>query len=182
MEIMEWVSRYGIYMSMLVILLEYACLPISSEVILPLAGIIAQREGYNLIYVIVLSTFFGIIGSLICYVIGYLSRKIFKKDPKKNINNVTKFSSLLCRLIPITRTYISFYQGLKGEKIFRFIFLSLIGILIWNGCLISLGYFIGNNKELINIIIEKYKYFILIIVIFLTLKLTIKYYKNSPKH
>ena len=65
MEIMEWISKYGIYMSMLVILLEYACLPISSEVILPLAGIIAQREGYNLIYVIVLSSFFGIIGSLL---------------------------------------------------------------------------------------------------------------------
>lgn len=178
--LIEQISNYGIYATLFLILLEYACLPISSEILLPLTGVIINRENESLIFVILLSVIFGILGSLICYLIGFFgSKTILKKFNFKDYEKYGSMASMICRLFPITRTYISFFQGIRRENIFRFIGYTAIGILIWNSVLISLGYFIGNNSLLINQIISKYKYFLIIIVIFILLKLIINYYKKK---
>ena len=41
---------------------------------------------------------------------------------------------------------------------------SALGIFAWNTALISLGYFLGNNLELIDSIMKKYSTFALIIL------------------
>lgn len=46
---MDWIEsflqNYGIWAMFVLIMLEYACFPVSSEIILPLAGVMAPGRG-----------------------------------------------------------------------------------------------------------------------------------------
>jgi len=62
----------------------------------------------------------------------------------------------LSRLFPLTRTYISLAVGAVKMNYSQFILYSLGGITIWNIILISLGYFLGENTDLIQRILKDY--------------------------
>ncbi len=156
----------------LFLVIEYAGIPIPSELILPFFGIAAAKGDISLIGIIVLSTLGALIGSLICYGIGFFGGKrlidfLITKFPrlKKPLNSIEiwfskygKESILIVRLLPVIRTYISLFAGAERQKISVFTVYSTIGIAIWNIILILLGYFVGNNMSLIQSILEKYTY------------------------
>ena len=60
------------------IMLEYACFPVSSEIILPLAGVMAAGQGLFFPYLVLLATGAGLIGALIPYGIGRLD--VYKRQ------------------------------------------------------------------------------------------------------
>lgn len=71
---MDWIESflqsYGIWAMFVLIMLEYACFPVSSEIILPLAGVMAAGQGLFFPYLVLLATGAGLIGALIPYGIG----------------------------------------------------------------------------------------------------------------
>ena len=69
-SIIVFLYKYGLIAVCIIIMIEYACFPVSSEIVLPLSGVIAKINSINLIVLIALSTIFGVIGSSICYIIG----------------------------------------------------------------------------------------------------------------
>lgn len=173
----NFINKYGIYSILLVILLEYACFPIPSEVVLPLSGLILKSQSQNFIYVVLLSSIAGIVGTLLCYLLGRLLGYRFlmfmmKKFPsstdslnttKNKYLKSAKKSVLFGRLIPICRTYISFFSGIYKQNIIEFILYSFIGIFIWNSFLMGLGYFFYDKID-INIFYENYKIITLLII------------------
>lgn len=186
----QYFNQYGIYIIFLFIILEYSCFPIPSEVILPIAGAYAVFNNLNIILIIFLSIICGLIGSTICYLIGYGGRNIIIKRIIKTQNNefnnsvinYNKYKNLsvcFCRVIPLCRTYISFVSGLNKHNILSFILFSFIGISIWNTILILLGYNLFDNLALIEIFYNKYKITLLIILSILVIVFII--YKNSKK-
>ena len=74
---MDWIEsflqNYGIWAMFVLIMLEYACFPVSSEIILPLAGVMAAGQGLFFPYLVLLATGAGLIGALIPYGIGRFS-------------------------------------------------------------------------------------------------------------
>ncbi|MBU5900083.1 DedA family protein, partial [Vibrio cholerae O1] len=56
---------------LLIVGLEYACFPLPSEVVLTFFGLSASQGEFSLIGVIIFSIIGGLLGSLICYAIGY---------------------------------------------------------------------------------------------------------------
>ena len=48
-------SQYGLWAIFLIIMLEYACFPISSELVLPVSGLVAFRLGHRITLVILIS-------------------------------------------------------------------------------------------------------------------------------
>jgi len=175
-------NKWGLLAMFILILLEYACFPIPSEIVLPFAGFIASSRGYNFVGTILLSVIMGYFGCLICYLIGYyggnyIYSKIYEKFPRwrkgldsaenkfKKHGNVSVF---VCRLVPLCRTYISFFAGIFKQSILKYSLYSVLGILIWNIILISLGYFLGNNWGVVSSYYDKYK-FVLIIVLLIVL-------------
>ena len=190
-------SKWGLFAMFILILLEYACFPIPSEVVLPFAGFISSSKGYSLVGVILLSVITGYIGCLICYLIGYyggnyIYNKIYTKFPKwqkgldsaenkfKKYGNVSVFA---CRLLPLCRTYISFFAGIFKQSLFKYSIYSIFGILLWNIILISLGYFLGNNWNLASNYYDKYKIVLfavlLVFIVFFLVYRIIKKVKNS---
>ena len=67
----EFIINYGLLSIFILVALEYANLPLPSEVILPLIGMVSFGYELNIIEVIIVSTLGGIFGSLINYYLGY---------------------------------------------------------------------------------------------------------------
>lgn len=190
-NIIQWIIKFadtlgylGIFIS---VALEYACFPISSEILLPLIGILVYNGKLKYLFAIITSILAGIFGSTICYIIGvfggvpllnYSKRKFPKtKNTIDSLNNwfskYGKITVLLARIVPITRTYISILAGAQRLNYITFITYSSIGIAFWNTILILIGYFLGDNFGLITDMLKRYSNIaiILLISIFVFVKL-----------
>lgn len=168
--LMDLINSVGYLGIILTVGLEYACFPMPSEVVLPFVGFIASGGSITLFGAIIASTAAGILGSLICYYIGYFggtpilnfigdklpsSRKSIHAA-KDYFDRYSKASILFGRVIPLARTYISIPAGIAKMNIAVFILYSAIGIVVWNSVLISLGYFLGSNWTVVKEIMSDY--------------------------
>ncbi|MEG2610436.1 MAG: DedA family protein [Bacilli bacterium] len=189
-NIIESLGYFGVFFS---VFLEYACLPLPSEILLPFIGVLSSYGIFNLIIAIAVSVFAGILGSTICYYIGYfggapilnwLSTKSSgakKSLIKLNIflNKYDKYAVLIARMFPLTRTYVSLGVGALKMKYRTFISYSFAGIVVWNSILISLGYFLGENTPLIESILSKYSFLAIGLLIILICILAYIFMRNS---
>lgn len=195
-DILSLINQYGVYIVFIVVLLEYACFPLPSEVVLPLSGGIAYELNISPFIMIFLCTIAGVIGTLLCYFIGYLGKnKLFNKfikererDESSSLYN--KYGNLAIsfgRLIPFCRTYISFIAGANRHNIVHYILFSLIGIILWNTILILLGYLFYDNLTLISTFYKDYKIiliciFSIILSIIIIKKIIKKFVKNKKNN
>lgn len=181
----------GVFVFMLV---EYASIPIPSELILPFYGIAAAEGKDSLIPIIVVSTLAALLGSVVCYYIGVFGGRpviqwVEKKSPKTVqyfdklaiwFSKYGKQSILVARILPVVRTYVSLIAGVEKISLLPFLSYSFVGILIWNLTLILLGYFVGDNMALINEILSRYtKATIIVIVIAIIIYLIMKFKKKK---
>ena len=177
--IVSLVGNFGYMGVFIAVFLEYACLPLPSEVLLPFVGLLAATGKISLIGAIFVSVLGGILGSLTCYAIGYFGGSLIieslqRKFPssRKSISKINHFiikyqksSVFLTRLVPLTRTYISLVVGTLKFNIITFILYSLGGIILWNTLLIVIGYFLGENTQPISRILKDYSFIIIVLII-----------------
>ncbi|CEN21366.1 DedA family protein [Paraclostridium sordellii] len=173
----QFMINYGLISIFLVVALEYANFPLPSELVLPLVGIFAFEYDMNLIQVLFASISGGVIGSIINYYLGFKFGKPFidmigKKFPstKKSIKSsyrwiskYDKVSTMLSRLVPVARTFISIVAGVIKMNLVAFIVYSTIGIGIWNTILIYAGYLLGDKLHLITYILKQYSLIVIVI-------------------
>ena len=81
-----------------------------------------------------MSIIFSYFGCLVCYLIGYYGgtyvyNKICNKyvrwqkgfdSAREKFNKYGNISVLVCRLIPLSRTYISFFAGMFKQSLFKY--------------------------------------------------------------
>ncbi len=165
------ISEYGLIAMFLIIMLEYACFPVSSEIVLPFSGAIASSQNIHFFVILTASVIAGLIGTTICYLIGYcggstMLNYLTKKFPKsqKGIDSSYKTfdkygASAVCfaRVIPLCRTYIAFISGTMKQSYSVYILSSFIGITIWNTILIGAGYFLQDNWQFAYMYYDKYE-------------------------
>ena len=182
-DIMNHCGYFGI---LFLITVENIFPPIPSEVILPFGGFMTTYSNMSILGVIVTATLGSYIGAIILYLVGYLinadkleqllSGKIgkalhFKKgDVKKAetwFNNKGKATVFFCRFIPIVRSLISIPAGMAKMHFIPFSLLTILGSLIWNTVLISLGAAAGNSWEKIEVYISDYSHIVLIALVLL---------------
>ncbi|MDY4145416.1 MAG: DedA family protein [Bacilli bacterium] len=187
-KIFNLIDEYGVYIIFLAIFLEYACFPLPSEVILPLAGAIGYNANISPVLMIALSSIAGLLGALLCYYLGVLGSLPFFKPESKEENDSISFyekygnwAILFGRLIPLCRTYISFVAGVKKHKVWKYILFSSIGIIIWNSILITLGYVFYDNIDIISIWYSEYKFIILGLICIIFIIVIIKKIKKRKK-
>jgi len=160
-------------------MLESACIPLPSELILPLGGFMAAAGKVSLNCVNFAAALGSICGSLAAYAIGYYGGRpfilkygkyFFVSDKNfikaefffKKHGGVTVF---LGRLLPVIRTFISLPAGISRMTLGKFILYSFAGMLPWNFILIFLGLKFGENFEtVVGPIFHKYEYAVVILV------------------
>jgi len=162
-DIVEKFGYFGIFFGML---LESTPVPIPSELIMIPAGIAAAKGIVNIYLVIFLGILGNVFGAAICYYISlYFGRKFIVKFGKyfflkteiiEKMENFFKrhgpISVFIARLLPGFRHFISIPAGLAKMNIRLFYLYTILGSTIWTSILSTIGYFIGDNQDLV----EKY--------------------------
>lgn len=156
---------------LLFILLEYACFPVSSEIVLPFCGALAARQGIFYPLLVLLSAIAGLLGTTICYGIGRFGgnpflERIMKRFPKTRHGLETSYTYfqakgpqivLFGRFIPLCRTYLGFVAGALRLPLAAYLAYSFVGIFFWNALLCGLGYFLQDNWPVVASWYTRYK-------------------------
>ena len=158
------VGKLGYAGVVLLMALESSFIPFPSEVVVPPAGYLASKGEMNLFLVILAGTVGSILGALLNYWIAsrfgrdFLLKysKYFFIDKEKFdkfevfFNTHGEITTFVGRLIPVIRQYISFPAGLVRMDLKKFIFYTGLGAAIWCTILAYVGYFVGNNIDIIK--------------------------------
>lgn len=139
--------------------LESSFFPFPSEVVMVPAGYLASKGEMNLFFAIMSGVLGSLFGAWFNYLIAaHLGRKFLLKflseSKVKKLEGFFEkhgaFSTFSGRLLPGVRQYISFPAGLAKMNGFVFSLFTALGAFIWVSILAGLGYFIGENEELIK--------------------------------
>ncbi len=156
----EYFTKYGGIAIFVIVFLEYLNLPgFPAGIIMPLAGIFAQRGEISFLLVMFLSVCAGLCGSLMLYTVGYVGGDVFlkayiKRFPKqqavieKNMAWLRERGGIgvfLAKLIPAVRTLISIPAGALKMNLIKYVVSSAAGILIWNLVFVGAGYLLGET-------------------------------------
>lgn len=162
-----FIRDYGLISIFIIGSLEYLNVPIPSELVLPLIGVLIIKFKMNLYGVIIAAILGGVIGCIINYYLAYKFGDRFlkflkTKYPKtqKSIDNsyiyvrkYEKIAIMLSKLVPLGRSNISIVAGATKMNVVSFAIFSGIGIAIWDTVLILTGYIAGNHiGDIVNII------------------------------
>ena len=176
--IFDW-GYLGIFIMMAI---ESSFIPFPSEIVLIPAGYLAS-QGEMSLGMIMLSALGGsMVGALINYFLAFtLGRTILEKYGKyffiKQATLVkmdTYFlkhgaiSTFTGRLIPGVRQLISIPAGLCKMDIVKFSAYTALGAGIWALILTLLGYFIGENEELINTYLKQITIVVMLVLVIIS--------------
>ena len=191
---MDFLSYYGIWAMLLIIFLEYACFPVSSEIVLPVSGAIAATNQYPFLLMVPCSVIAGLLGTYLCYLFGkwggrpFLERIMlrFPKSEPGIMRSCEYFERRGCvtvcllRMVPLCRTYVAFAAGALGMDHTQYLGASRIGITIWNSILIGAGYKLGEHWSEVSNWYATYKH--ILIPVLIILFVTIFAYRYLKKH
>jgi membrane protein DedA with SNARE-associated domain len=147
----------------LLMAMESSVIPVPSELVMPPAGYLAYKGDMNIIAAILCGAVGSLVGAYVNYFTArHLGRPLILKYGKyvwiteEKFARVESFflrhgeiSTFLGRLLPVVRHLISLPAGLAGMNHLRFSLYTLLGAGIWVTVLTYIGYFIGENQELI---------------------------------
>jgi len=185
--IFDW-GYLGIFLLMAI---ESSFIPFPSEIVLIPAGYLASQGDMSLGMIMSSALGGSMVGAFINYYLALLlGRRILQKYGKyffikesaldKMDNYFQKhgaISTFIGRLIPGIRQLISIPAGLSRMNLVVFSTYTALGAGIWALILVLLGYFIGENQELIDIYLKQ----ITIAVVGLLVLLGAWYYKYQKK-
>ena len=185
--IFDW-GYLGIFLLMTI---ESSFIPFPSEIILIPAGYLASQGEMNLGMIMSAALGGSMFGAFINYFLAYfLGRKILmhygkyffisQESMTKMDNYFAKhgaISTFIGRLIPGIRQLISIPAGLSRMNLAVFSTYTALGAGIWAMILIALGYFIGENQEMIDTYLKQ----ITIVVLGLLVLLFLGYTYNQKR-
>ena len=161
--ITEFMSEFGYFGVLLLIMLENVFPPIPSEVILTFGGFMTTYSDMTRLGVIIAATVGSVVGAMILYSIGlFIDVKRLEKivDRWGGFLRLTRndihradawfdkygpWTVFFCRLVPLIRSLISIPAGMSNMNFPLFILLTTLGSLVWNTILVSLGVAVGDN-------------------------------------
>jgi membrane protein DedA with SNARE-associated domain len=158
--ILDWISQYGYMGILLLMALESATVPVPSEIVMPFAGFLVWEQGVMTLPGIILAGTIGCtLGSMAAYAVGYYAgRPLILRYGKyvllseRNLVQAERWfaryggkATLIARLVPIIRTFISLPAGISKMKLKPFVLYSFVGSLPWTALLAYVGFLLGPN-------------------------------------
>ncbi|MDD2790134.1 MAG: DedA family protein [Sulfurimonas sp.] len=158
--IFDW-GYLGIFVLMAI---ESSFIPFPSEIVLIPAGYLASSGQMNIAAIMGSALGGSLVGAFVNYYLALLlGRKLLKRYGKyffikeSALDKMDAYflkhghiSTFIGRLIPGIRQLISIPAGLARMDLMTFTIFTTLGAGIWALILVLLGYFIGENQELIN--------------------------------
>jgi len=190
--IVDLAREFGYWGIFIMMFLESTFFPFPSEVAMIPSGYLAYQGEMNLGIVIAVGIAGSLAGALFNY---YLAKRYGRKgilkfghyfffDEQKLIKMERffkkhgSFSTLTSRLIPGVRQFISLPAGLAKMPLGSFVLYTTLGAGIWVLILTLLGYFIGENQDLL----QAYLHQIILATLSLIAVITLFYIKLKGNH
>ena len=148
--------------------IESACIPLPSEIIMPLAGwFLVDARGLGVEWLL-LAAFCGalgnLIGSLAAYAVGawggrplllrygryFLISRHEVEQAERWFARYGDRAVFISRMLPVIRTFISLPAGIARMNIWRFSILTFVGSFPWSLGLAWAGFLLGENWERIR--------------------------------
>ncbi len=175
--IFDW-GYLGIFLLMAI---ESSFIPFPSEIVLIPAGYLASQGEMNLGMIMGSALGGSLVGAFINYYLALLlGRKILQKYGKyffikesalvkmeDFFNKHGAISTFIGRLIPGIRQLISIPAGLSRMNLAVFSTYTTLGAGVWALILVMLGYFIGENQELIDTYLKQITMAVLVALVLL---------------
>ena len=139
------ISAAGYAGVVLLMAVESACVPLRSEIIMPFAGFLVSKGELSLAGVATAGAAGNTVGSLIAYLVGKHGGRAFVArwgryvlvttgDLDKAERFFARFGGiavLVCRMLPVVRTFIAFPAGVARMPLGRFLVYSFVGSWPW---------------------------------------------------
>jgi len=151
----SFISSYGYFAILILMILESASMPIPSELLLPATGYFAAKGILNIYIALVVVYISSFVGMAINYYIAYWLGKdlVYKhlhwfRIKKEDVEAFEKwfdkngpFTVFISRLLPLVRGLINFPAGFALMNQKKFYAYSMAGAVIWDTTLIMFGYY-----------------------------------------
>lgn len=149
----------------LLLFLENVFPPIPSEVVLPVAGVVAGMGRHSFATMLVWALVGGLLGAYLLYGVGYLVgpdrvRHWCERVPLLDVEDFDKSLDwfarhgqsgiFLARMVPGVRSLISIPAGIYRMSLLKFTLLTASGSTIWNTIFIAAGFYLGENWHVIE--------------------------------
>ena len=173
----ETFSYAGIFVIML---LQSACVPIPSEIVLPFAGFMVGQAKFNFLPTLIASVLGCLTGGSLIFLLAdkkgeKFIRRLVKKYGKyllikeKELDEAEvrfeKYGEIIVfvgRMLPIVRTFLALPAGLSHMNYKKFLLFSFLGDTLWSALLIYIGSVMGKNWQQIGEIFHKFDLVILL--------------------
>lgn len=161
--------------------IESSFLPFPSEIVVPPAAYLASQGEMNIFIVILVGVLGSVLGASINYLLSMslgrflvyklaehkLAKFIFINPDKiaraeKYFLENAKSATFFGRLIPVIRQFVSIPAGFCRMNFTHFILLTAAGSAIWVTILAALGFFIGSQRELLEMYYKELSYVFII--------------------
>jgi membrane protein DedA with SNARE-associated domain len=162
LDTMEALGALGVGLA---ILAETVIPPIPSEVVLPVAGYLANTGRMSLTAVFLAATAGSVLGAVLLAQLGRVlgpdrSRAMLARLPLVETDDVDRtfawferhgrWAVLVGRLVPVVRSFVSVPAGVVRMRWLPFLACTLVGSAVWNGALIGAGVALGTQHELVE--------------------------------
>jgi membrane protein DedA with SNARE-associated domain len=162
--LVHWVHSMGYLGLFIMTLIESTFVPIPAEITVIPAGYLVQQGHMHAGWVLFYCATGMLMGSLINYAIAYyLGRKLIIRYGRYFFMNEEKLakidayfiehggkSTLIGRLLPGVKHYISFPAGLGRMRLDLFCLYTTLGGTAWIMVLLAMGYYLGENEALVK--------------------------------
>ena len=177
--LVEFVHQFGYAGIFIMTFIESTFVPVPAEMTVVPAGYLVQQGKMSFAPVLFLSIAGAVAGSYANYMIARtLGRGVFIRYGKyffmteAKLVKIERFfkkhgavSTFTGRLIPGVRHFIAFPAGLAKMNLKPFLIYTTLGSSIWMTVLVVLGYYIGENKELLTTYLPLLKLGILVVMV-----------------
>lgn len=159
--------------------IESACIPLPSELVLPLAGWMVSLGIFSFWPAVLTATIGGTLGSIVAYWVGALGgrpllmrygRYVLISPHEVEIaerwfaryGEATAFFS---RLLPVVRTFISLPAGISRMSFPKFVLFTFLGSLPWSAVLVYVGVLLQSNWETVRKVLAPFDYVIVLLIV-----------------
>jgi len=176
--------------------IESACIPLPSELIMPLSGwMLIKERSLPAIYTLVAGAYGALgctIGSIIAYGVGIWGGRLFLEKYGKYVLISRHDLDLadrwfdrhgsriifLSRLLPVVRTFISLPAGIARMHLVKFLVYTFAGSFIWCTGLAYGGYLLGKDWEQIRAVLRPFDPAIAVIILAF---IALYFYRHTKK-
>ena len=153
-----FLAEYGLLAMFVAALTGSAVMPVPSEIVMPFGGFLVSLGYFSLPALVLVSTLGNLAGSLVAYYVGtkmtWIHRIHFLEEhlkvTQKFFDHHGLKAVLFGQMMPAVRMFISLPAGFARVPRGKFMLFTVMGALVWNSSLAYLGYFLGENWELVH--------------------------------